>query len=267
MRLQFSFNEAYAPGRELRERFAAIRAAGVECVEVDPRSVRADGGRSAQAAAAAEGLRVGSICGGIQGCLLSDEPKVRQIALDDLKRLLEAGGSLGAKGIVLAPIIGPPRLPDLRPWLTPQEVHEGLLVALLSEIAPVAEAARCQIWLEPLNRYRTHFLQTFEAAVAICEKVGSDWVHAMIDTFHAALEETDVIAAVRGARGRLRHVHAVDTNRRLPGHGGYDFGTFLEALAEIGYDGQLAFEAPVEGDFGMSVRRAMDYVKDSWEKR
>ena len=254
--MRFSFHESYAPGKDLGERLARIRAAGFEWVELDTKSVRQDRGRSAKRFLEAEGLRASALCGALTGSLLSDDRAVRQSAFDDLRALLETGGDLGAGGVVLAPLIGPPRLPDLSPWKSPGEVHRGLVTAYLERLAEAAEKAGCSIWLEPLNRYRTHFLQRLDDARSICEEIGSDYIGVMADTFHMALEETDPFGALQRAGKRLRHVHAVDTNRRLPGQGMLDFRPVLRTLTAIGFSGCLSFEAPVYGDFDSEVRAA-----------
>jgi sugar phosphate isomerase/epimerase len=56
------------------------------------------------------------------------------------------------------------------------------------------------------------------------------------------IEEVDLEASLKAARPFLGHVHLADTNRQALGHGRLDGAGVLSALAEIGYQGYLAFE-------------------------
>ena len=84
---------------------------------------------------------------------------------------------------------------------------------------------------------------------AFVDEVGLPAIGCMADTFHMALEERDIAAAIRLAGPRLAHVHLADSNRAAPGYGHTDFRPIVQAIADVGYDGWISYELlPAAGD-------------------
>lgn len=66
----------------------------------------------------------------------------------------------------------------------------------------------------------------------------------LLDTYHASLEEPDVLLALVEATTRLRHVQIADTpTRGLPGSGTFSFAPLFTLLTDLGYDAWLGLEA------------------------
>jgi D-psicose/D-tagatose/L-ribulose 3-epimerase len=63
------------------------------------------------------------------------------------------------------------------------------------------------------------------------------------DTFHAHIEEKDVVLAIENAGAAIRHVHVSENDRSTPGRGQVRWAETFGALRRIGYDGWLTIEA------------------------
>lgn len=121
-------------------------------------------------------------------------------------------------------------------------IYETNLLAALGECVAHAERREVTLVLEMVNRYESDCLHRVEEGLAFLERLPSPRLRLHLDTFHMNLEERDIPQAIRGAAGRIGHVHVADSDRWFPGHGHYDFGGTLAALREIGYNGALAAE-------------------------
>ena len=77
----------------------------------------------------------------------------------------------------------------------------------------------------------------------------SPYFVACLDTGHVSLSGEDMSVMIRGLGGRrlkALHVHDTDGYRdlhTLPFTSANDFGLIMKLLAEIGYEGDLTFEA------------------------
>ncbi|MDE0022434.1 MAG: sugar phosphate isomerase/epimerase [Candidatus Poribacteria bacterium] len=111
----------------------------------------------------------------------------------------------------------------------------------LKRVADVARECGVTIAIEPINRFETYFINRGDQALALAEAVGED-ICVCLDAFHMNIEETDALAAIREAGGKLIDFHVADTNRRPPGEGHYDWAGTIETLQEIGYEGRLTVE-------------------------
>jgi D-psicose/D-tagatose/L-ribulose 3-epimerase len=109
-------------------------------------------------------------------------------------------------------------------------------------------AAQMEIGIEPLNRFETYFLNTIQDAVALCDAIGDPSIGILLDTFHANIEEKSLGEAVRLAVPHLKHLHACENDRGVPGSGHVEWPEFFAAVAEIGYTGWLTIES-----FGFSI--------------
>ena len=104
------------------------------------------------------------------------------------------------------------------------------------------------IAIEPLNRFETYFLNTVADAAALCDEIADDRIGILIDTFHANIEEKSIGAALRLAGRHLKHLHACENDRGIPGSGNVNWPEFFSTVREIGYDGWLTIES-----FGFSL--------------
>ena len=206
-------------------------------------------------------VKPSTICAGYGGCLLDPNPEERETALRNIETLLEAAGRMGAVGLVLAPIFGPPRLPDLAPFRSAVALERELLLVLLDRLADRAEASSTLVLLEPLNRYETHLLKRLRDATEIARELNRPSVRIMADFFHMSIEEPNIAEAIREAGEWIRHVHLADSDRYLPGHGHTDFAAGFGALREVDFSDYMALECRVDGDPEVELPEALAVMR------
>ncbi|MBC9915318.1 sugar phosphate isomerase/epimerase family protein [Chitinophaga varians] len=133
-------------------------------------------------------------------------------------------------------------VPDGRP-----EEEWKWAVDALKEIYDYSEAAGVLLGIEPINRFETYFINRAEQALALATAVGPH-CGVCLDTFHMNMEETDMYASIRKAKGRLTGFHVADNNRMAPGMGHLNWEKIVATLKEVGYDGVLSVEfcAPLD---------------------
>jgi len=227
------------------EQFSMLAELGFDGVELWGAPLMASDDNPDEVARALEktGLPVSVLCAGYRGALLDGDPAVRERCRGDIRKLLALAGRFGAVGLIVVPIFGAPRIPDLAPIATPEQLEQELLVAQLGELAGVAVAAGTKLILEPLNRGETHFMRTIEHASRIIDAVKpADGLALMGDLYHMNIEERDPCGALEQYADRLAHVHLADNTRLEPGTGITDFAGAFATLKKIGYEGYASLE-------------------------
>jgi D-psicose/D-tagatose/L-ribulose 3-epimerase len=140
---------------------------------------------------------------------------------------------------------------------------QELAVPVLSELAGFAAEHDVKLFLEPLNRYSTQFCSTADDALAIVEKVDSDYLGVMLDTFHMNIEEDSFENTISRVANRLGHMHFADNNRKMPGYGHIDFNEIVGALVRAGYNGYATFEPTIynASNSDVPLKNGLQYVK------
>lgn len=260
--MKIAIQERMLPGGSLAERLDCAEELGIEGVELGMDGVyeRVD---EYERAFRDRRVVLASVCGQRTFDWLDPDPAKREASLDETRRTLEFCGHFGAAGQIVPPIFGPPRLPDLSPLKSAEELERELLTAQVVELAAHAHRHGTVLFLEPLNRYEQHLLRTQQDGIDIIQRAGDPpGVALLSDFFHMHIEETDTPAALRAAGSYVGHVHVADNTRLEPGTGDIDWRAGLGALREIGFDGYLAFESGVSGaDPQASLKRAVEFLR------
>jgi sugar phosphate isomerase/epimerase len=123
----------------------------------------------------------------------------------------------------------------------PAEEEWRWVTDALKEVYELSERLNVRLALEPLNRFETYFLNRADQAMALAEAVGPH-CGVCLDAFHLNIEEADMFAAIRAAKGRLFDFHVADNNRLAAGMGALDWPRIVRTLRETGYDGALTNE-------------------------
>jgi len=264
--MKLSCQEDRVPGESLAERLEKIEQYGFEAIEFWGHQLWERESEIADELSRTP-IKASTICAGVRESLLGLSREERDKASEQITRLLRAADNIGAVGLVLVPVFGPPRLPDLSPLRDARSLETDLLVELLKRIADVLdeEEVNATVLLEPLNRYETHFLRTLDDAVSVAKLVDHPKVKIMADFFHMHIEETDTPEAIRRAGDFIQHVHLADNTRLLPGTGDTDFKAGFAALKEIGYDKYMALECGVPGDPDVELPKCVEYLKSCME--
>jgi D-psicose/D-tagatose/L-ribulose 3-epimerase len=171
--------------------------------------------------------------------LISDDANVRRKTREHMKDVVKAGAEAGAR-IIAGPLYSPVGfLPGRRrtsdEWKWAVEGHQSLGETLSNYDVTLA--------IEPLNRFETYFLNTAADAAALADEIAHPRVGVLFDTFHANIEEKDIAAGYRTIGKHLKHVHACENDRGIPGSGHIEWMHIFRALRELRYDGWLTIES------------------------
>ncbi|KAM0555891.1 hypothetical protein ACHAPJ_006293 [Fusarium lateritium] len=196
--------------------------------------------------------------------LLASDPQQRRDTIDYMKKVVNMSAELGGQIITVVP----GNVGTIVPSSTPENEWQWAVEGL-REVAAFAQEKGIKVGLEPLNRFETYFLNRTNQALALADEVGYG-VGIAFDPFHLALEEKDLLAAIRACDSRIVDFHVGDNNRLAPGDGSFDWPAIMKALAEAGYDGGLAVEfmPPIDrtpvGDYGRAQleTEAVDVTPD-----
>jgi D-psicose/D-tagatose/L-ribulose 3-epimerase len=171
--------------------------------------------------------------------LVSLQSGVRARGIECLKRYIERTSELGGRFIcgpiyaALGVMTGRRRTEAEWKWAV-----EGL-----QSVARYGQEFGVALYLEPLNRFETYFLNTLEDAARLVQSIAQPNVGVHFDTFHANIEERHPADAVRAVARYIAHVHVSENDRGTPGTGHVDWRGVMLALKEIGYDGWLTIES------------------------
>jgi sugar phosphate isomerase/epimerase len=263
--MKIACQEGMTPGKTLKEKFDNLEKWGFEGMEFGGRGLV---GRVKEISRAAARSRVKpcTICAGYGGCLLDPDKALRAQAVADIKDLLAAGADLGVVGLILVPLFGPPRVPDLSPLADPYKLEAQLFRKVLDELAEHAIKVKCAILLEPLNRYEAHFLKRLDDAVPYARRFNSPYVRIMADFFHMNIEEADIAKSIAKAGKFVAHVHLADSNRVLPGLGHTDFVPGFAALKKARFRNYMALECGVPGDPMAALPKCAEFLREAIAK-
>jgi sugar phosphate isomerase/epimerase len=246
------------PGRTILDKFEQAKALGIQGIEFWGRDLSPKVPEIVEAAERT-GVKAASVNHGRQSRFLDPDPAERERALAELRQSIMDAADIGAAGVIFVPHFFAPLLPDLSPYMSASELEAELLYTHLRTLSDYTDAMGVDLYLEPINRYETHFLNRLEQSAAITRRVNHPRVKIVADLFHMALEETDLVAAIHEHKNEIGHVHLADSNRRLPGQGFTDFAAIAKALDEIGYAGWGAFEC---GKPSANAENAAEYLND-----
>jgi len=256
--MRIAVQEDMLPGRSMLEKFQNAEKLGIDGIEFWGKGLT-DKVPDIVEAMTQTNVVASTVNHGRQSRFLDPELDERERALAELRESITNCYDIQAKGVIFVPHFFGPLLPDLMPWKSAVELEIELLFMHLRTLSDFAEAVGVDLYLEPVNRYETHFLNKLEHAATITRRLNHPRVKIVADMFHMALDEADIPAAIRAHAADIGHVHLADSNRRLPMQGTTDFTAAAEALREIGYEGWAAYEC---GDPGDNAPRSERYMAD-----
>jgi D-psicose/D-tagatose/L-ribulose 3-epimerase len=146
----------------------------------------------------------------------------------------------------------------------PTERGRSEAVETLRRVAASAAEVGVVIGVEPVNRYESNLLNTAEQALRFIDDVGAPNLVVHLDSYHMNIEEHDMASPVRLCRERLGYVHVGESHRGYLGTGSVDFPALFAALAEIEYDGRIAFESFSSVVVSEAFQTALALWRDPW---
>ena len=263
MPLTFTVQEHLLPGDDIAAKWAVASRLGYGGIEL-----RGGAGMRERlpelSAAAQAGVPMQSICVITRTFIGAFTEEERAEARRIIGELLEVAAAVDAKGVITPAAYGihSNRLPPHKPRRPPEE-DRAILTEALSELGGVAGRLGVELWLEPLNRYEDHMVNTLAQATTLVEAVGQSSVRIMADLFHMNIEETNTAEALRRAGAHVGHVHVADNQRLEPGTGQTDFAAAFAALRDIGFSGVCALECGLSADPETSLAAARAALRDA----
>jgi len=261
--VKLSCQEHLIPGESLVQKWEHLQSWGYDAIELHGHGdfvfrARLDELQAARRA----GVAMPTVCVIMDHFIGDFDAGKRRDAIENMKSLLSVMSEIGGEGAITPASYGmfSRRLPPYEPPRTEAE-DRAVLVEGLTELGEHAGREGVRVYLEPLNRYEDHMVNSLAQAVELGDEVGLESVKVMGDLFHMNLEEDDPPASIRAAGGHLRHVHLADSNRAHPGTGHVDFAGALAALRDIGFDGYMALECGLRGDASMVLPEVARYLR------
>lgn len=221
----------------IRRTLERMRANGIEALEIAGEPAQYDT-REVRALLKEHGVR----CWGAvtlttgERNLVSRDTARREATVDYMKQVVTMTRELDGEIVSLVPATVGKVIPDGTP-----EEEWTWLVEGVKEVYDHAVKAGVRIAIEPLNRFETYLINRGDQALALADAVGPE-CGVCLDVFHMNIEEADLHAAFRRAKGRIHDVHLADSNRFALGMGHLDFGAIVQTLRDVGYDGALSLE-------------------------
>lgn len=257
--MRIAVQENLIPGADAAERWARARDWGFDGLEL-----RGAGGIRARLpelrAARRAGMVAPSFCPDAGPFIGAFDAGDRAVAVQALRDLLDVAAEIGAAGVITPAAYGihSNRLPPFAPPRPPED-DRAILTEALATLGAHAERLGVELWLEPLNRYEDHMVNTLAAGADLCRACGSPAVKLMADLFHMNIEEADIPAALRANAPLVAHLHLADSSRLEPGTGHTDFAGALSALP--GYAGWGAIECRLSGPPDTALPAALAHLR------
>lgn len=248
--MKLACQEHLIPGDGLEQKWELLSAAGYDGIELHGHGdFRFRERLSELTAARKAGVVMPTVCVIMDHFIGDFDAARRRDAIDNMKSLLTVIANLDGVGAITPASYGmfSRKLPPYQPPRSEAE-DRRVLADGLRELGEHAEREGVIVFLEPLNRYEDHMINTLEQAVELTDELGMDSVHVMGDLYHMNIEEDSIPSSIGAARARLAHIHLADSNRAQPGAGHIDFDSALNALKAIDFTGWMALECGLRGN-------------------
>ncbi len=262
-KLNISFQESVAAGKELAEKLDFMESLGVTGFEPGGKGLW-DRVQEIKDALKGRNIKVSAICAGFDGFILAEDPSVKEAFDTSMRRIIDAAGELGSTGVIMVPAFN--RQVPCKPHN--QETRD-YLCAQLHELGEYAKAHGTTVILEPLNRKEAFYMRLVADAAAIARDSDSAGVKCMGDFWHMQEETSDYGAFWSAGVDYLQHVHIASRGRRkTPGEDGEkdNYVDGFRALKEMGYDKYVSFECGAVGDKKTVQTAAVQLLRDQWEQ-
>ncbi len=201
------------------------------------------------------GLCSGHVFGEDHLGLVTPELNIDPLAVARLKEFIDVAGALGEGTLV--------NIGRSRGLGDPQRMEATLHAATqaLQELSDYARPRQVRIILEPINRREARYIHSTQDGIELVQRVNRPNFGLMLDTYHMALEDDDMIASLSEAAPFCWHLHISDSNRGYPGSGEIRFDRVMEALNDLHYSGYVGTEIRPWPDPDSAARLSIEYLR------
>ncbi len=206
------------------------------------------------------GLEAALMQGNLRGRMV--DPADRALYVEGARRSVEAAKALGVRRLFfMSDVLRADRSVEPAPYPLSEETKRAATLAVLRELAPLAEAADMTFLIEPLNTkvdHRGYSLCHSDDGADLIRQVGSPHVRLLYDAYHMQIMEGDLIGHIRANHDTFGYFHVADVPGRCqPGTGEICYENVLRALKATGYDGYVGFEFSSRGAPSAQVTRTL----------
>jgi sugar phosphate isomerase/epimerase len=237
----------------------AIAEIGYDGVEFQVRDPDLVDARIVERQARQAGLEIAALSTGMVArtdglYLVHKDADVRRACVARLKRVQELAAELGVD-----PALGSAR--GRLAWAPDPEQGRAWFREGVEQLAEHAATLGNRLVLEPQCRLNTDFLSTIAETCDFIDSLGAPQVVFEADSYHMALEEKSLPAALIHGRRHMTYVQLGDTNRLAPGQGFLAWRDFVETLRALDYDGWLSMEHSQIPDSPTAARQGFAFLK------
>jgi D-psicose/D-tagatose/L-ribulose 3-epimerase len=186
----------------------------------------------------------------------SANPAVRRQAIVNNCRAIDCARALGADKIsgLLHTALG------VFTGAGPTQQEWQYSIGVMKDTAEYALQQSMEISLEFINRFECYLTNTTADMARLVKDIDYPNVGILYDTFHANIEEKNIVQAIEEHAELINHVHISENDRSTPGAGQVSWQETFDTLAKVGYQGTYAVEA-----FGLDLPELIPVVK-IWRK-
>jgi len=151
--------------------------------------------------------------------------------------------------------------------ITPTERYDRQMrsIEMLRTVTPVAEECDIMLNFEVLNRFDNYIINTVEEGIWFLRQLESPCCGLLLDVFHMNIEEDDIPAAIRAAKGHIGKFHATEPNRGIPYHNTrVQWPKIGKALRDADFNGAVIMETvlSVDNEVTYNMRGWRNLLKD-----
>jgi D-psicose/D-tagatose/L-ribulose 3-epimerase len=212
---------------------------GIRRVVLPPLDPRSTDAAALAGILAHAGVTPVTIAGQAPGAnVAADDPDERAAGAAALREMVRLTAALGGDQMNSVPygLFGSPGAPVPR-----HRMEEA--ARLVGGVADAAAAEGIVMTFEVLNRYETSAVNTAAEAMWFAEASGSENLRIHLDTFHMAVEESDLSSAIRQALPRLAYLELGQSGRGALSGGAVDIPRIVRQALDDGYQGRFGIEA------------------------
>lgn len=227
---------------ETIELFPKIKSMGYDAVEIPVEYPELIDGKKVKTALQQNELEA-IVCGafGPARDLTSDDTTVHDTCFNYIQECLDLCNVWDAKFLAgpMYSAVGKARMvsPEQR------KVEWGRAVTNIHKVCTLAQARGLQIALEPLNRFESDLINTAEDVMRLIKDVNHSAANVLLDGFHMAIEERNLVEAITLVGDKLIHVQVSENYRGTPGTGQTPWDSFKKGLNNINYKGVVSIES------------------------
>ena len=202
------------------------------------------------------GIATGGIFGGLKATLGTAVEEKRSLAVRQMCGLAELCNELNGARLIVAAVRG--RTSEA----TTRAEYEANLRKSLEQILMRCEPLGITVLMEAMEASAFDYCNTIPETAQFVQSFNHDLFKLQIDTYHihGNAEENTFVDSIRQYANLIAQADISDHRRMAPDGEHFDFKTYLEVLAEVGYDDWTVFEyRPAPPDD--AAKRGFEYIR------